>query len=438
MKTLVRGEKVKLSDYISTTSLSVEVEINAPFDIDFTCFGLDLNRQLKDDRYMVFYNQVKSPNGEVQLQQHAKKSIFHIDLAKIPNHLPYLVFTATIDGPHTMNQIQGGSFVVKGNGQPILEYLLVPSDFQMQKAIIIGEIYNKSMWRVASIGQGFDGGLGALLTSFGGEVAKEEPSHISTPTAPVNEKKILLEKKIQQEAPHLIDLSKKAQISLEKVGLQQHVAKVALCLDISGSMSKLYKTGKIQHFVERILALGTRFDDDGSIDIFLFGKNAHDAGELTISNNRHFIKDLLQQYKLESSTYYSKAITMIRKHYIGSSSHRKQPVPMDSPVYVMFVTDGDTFDREQTTKQIVNASYEPIFWQFMAIDENKDKKGLFGSTRSSFKYLEELDSLDGRFMDNAGFFSVSDPADIPDQELYDLLMSEYPGWVKEAKIKGLI
>lgn len=233
-----------------------------------------------------------------------------------------------------------------------------------------------------------------------------------------------------------MDLSKKAQISLEKVGLHQHTAKVALCLDISGSMSNLYRSGKIQHFVERILALATRFDDDGSIDIFLFGKNAHDAGELTISNSRTFISDLLKTYPLEPSTFYAKAITLIRKHYIGSSSHRKKPAPLDMPVYVMFVTDGDTFDQEQTTKQMVNASFEPIFWQFMAIDESR--KGLFGRVQKSpFKYLEQLDTLEGRFVDNAGFFSVQNPAAVPDDELYDLLMCEYPQWVKEAKLKGL-
>ena len=103
----------------------------------------------------------------------------------------------------------------------------------------------------------------------------------------------------------------------------------------------------------------------------------------------------------------------------------------------MFVTDGDTFDPDKTTKQIVNASYEPIFWQFMAIDESK--RGLFGKSSSSqFKYLQHLDTLKGRFIDNAGFFSIKNPAVIPDEELYDLLMGEYPQWLKEAKTKGLL
>lgn len=436
MKTLIRGEKVKLNDFTQHVQLDVEISIQAPFEIDFTCFGLDEQKQLRDDRYMVFYNQLQSPQREISLTSESQgRSQFSIHLSALPATIPYLVFTAAIDGQQTMNQIASGSFQVKAAGTVILQYNFSGADFQQQKAIIIGEIYYKSLWRVASIGQGFDGGLAALLTHFGGVAAEEAATTVTAPQA--EDKKVLLEKRLEKEAPYLLDLSKKAKISLEKVGLQQHSAKVALCLDISGSMAKLYSTGKIQHFAERILALATRFDDDGAIDIFLFGKNAYYAGELTIENAKNFIKTALQKYNLEPSTYYSKAVTLIRKHYIGTSAHRRKPAPQDIPIYVMFVTDGDTFDSEQTTKQMINASYEPIFWQFMAIDEAKPK--LFGRTgKSNFNYLEELDTLPDRYIDNAGFFSVKDPAVIPDEELYDLLMQEYPSWVKTAQEHRLL
>lgn len=196
MKALIRGEKVKLSDYTQTMSLEVEVAIEAPFEIDFTCFGLNEERQLTDDRYMVFYNQLTSPNQEVRLQQQGTTSVFAMDLSKLPSQVPYLVFTATIDGAQTMNQIQSGHFVVKANGQPILSYTFTASDFQQQKAIIIGEVYFKSLWRVASIGQGFDGGLGALLSNFGGEAAEEEVVATTIQAPVVDEKKVLLEKKM--------------------------------------------------------------------------------------------------------------------------------------------------------------------------------------------------------------------------------------------------
>ena len=444
MKQLVRGEKVKLADYTSAQTLEVEVQIASDFDIDITCFGLDANKRLADDRYMIFYNQLQSPADEIRLDSSSNgRGSFSIDLSKLPPSVQYLVFTATIDGHGTMGTIQGGAITIKSGGQSILSYELKAADFKNEKAIIITEMYYKSLWRVAAVGQGFDGGLAALLISFGGEVGEnpspaEQPA--STASAP-SDKKVLLEKRLEKEAPKLLDLSKKAKITLEKVGLQHHNAKVALCLDISGSMSHLYSSGKIQEFAERILALGTRFDDDGSIDIFLFGQHAHDAGELTISNFNGFVNQLIRRYPLEGSTYYAKAMQLIREHYFGSAKKRKQPLSQNMPIYVMFVTDGDTFDKAETTKHIQESSYEPLFWQFMAIGESKKdvKKGFFKSLfQSDFTFLEQLDDLSGRYIDNADFFSVKDPADVSDDELYGLLMQEYPEWVKNAREKRLI
>lgn len=445
MKHFIRGEKVKLSDYTSDSQLEVTVQIASDFDIDITCFGLDANKQLTDDRYMIFYNQLQSPREEIRLISSGNgSSTFAIDLSKLPSSVQYLVFTATIDGAGTMGQIQDGVITFQAKDQLLLTYELSGADFKNEKALIIAELYIKSLWRVAAVGQGFDGGLAALLTSFGGEVGEEQSTASQTqsaPPPPPSDKKVLLEKRLEKEAPQLLDLSKKAKVSLEKVGLQHHQAKVALCLDISGSMSRLYSSGKIQDFAERILALGTRFDDDGSIDIFLFGRNAHDAGELTITNFDGFVNRLVKQYPLESSTYYAKAMKLIRQHYFGTADKRNQPLSQKMPVYVMFVTDGDTFDKDDTTKHIQDSSYEPLFWQFMAIGESKKdiKKGFFKSLlQSDFTFLEQLDDLSGRYIDNADFFSVKDPAAVSDDELYDLLMQEYPDWVKTARAKGMI
>ncbi len=67
----------------------------------------------------------------------------------------------------------------------------------------------------------------------------------------------------------------------------------------------------------------------------------------------------------------------------------------------------------------------------------KKKKGRFASG-GEFEFLEELDNLEGRFVDNANFFAVEDPAAIPDEALYELLMGEYPGWLTLARQGGLL
>ncbi|WP_019155067.1 VWA domain-containing protein [Robertmurraya massiliosenegalensis] len=441
MKSLIRGEKVKLVDYTPSTQIEVEVKIDANSEIDITCFGLNADKKLVDDRYMIFYNQTQSPLNELRLPNYQNGSgTFLINLDKLPPSAQYLVFTGTIDGEGTMGNIFSGSIQIKANGQSILEYTFKGNEFQNEKAVIIAELYVKSIWRVASVGRGYDGGLAALLKDFGGEVAEEEQPQI-TPSPPANDKKVNLEKKMAQQAPKILDLSKKAKVSLEKVGLQNHHAKVALCLDISASMYSLYRSGKIQDFAERILALGTRFDDDGSIDIFLFGARSHDAGELTIDNFNGFVNQLIKRYPLEGSTYYGKAMKTIREHYFGQASKRNSPHPSSVPVYVMFVTDGATFDEKETINHIRNSSYEPIFWQFMAIGKSNKgvkRRGLFNSFQSDFSFLEKLDDLSGRYIDNADFFSVEDPQHVSDHELYDLLMQEYPSWVRAASTKGLI
>ncbi|MGB3511202.1 MAG: VWA domain-containing protein [Microcoleaceae cyanobacterium] len=254
-------------------------------------------------------------------------------------------------------------------------------------------------------------------------------------------------KKIEQDAPKLIDLAKKADISILKANLTNHQAKVALCLDISASMSSLYSSGKIQRLAEKILALGCRFDDNGSIDIFLFGAEAHRLEEMTLANFQDFIPNIQKKYPLEGGTYYGKVMKMIRSFYFpaGKGGSKNSPVAANEPVYVMFVTDGATFDRPDTEKQLKWSSFEPIFWQFMAIGKSQKDvsgKGFFGwlgkAFASDFSFLEKLDEMRNRYVDNANFFSLEDPESISDDKLYDLLMTEYPGWVKLAHSQHLL
>src|SRR4051812_26347902 len=68
---------------------------------------------------------------------------------------------------------------------------------------------------------------------------------------------------LAKRAPGLIDLHKKAGISLAKKNLTGVRACVYLVLDYSGSMSSYYRDGTVQAFTDRILAAAAHFDDDG-------------------------------------------------------------------------------------------------------------------------------------------------------------------------------
>ncbi|MGH9226129.1 MAG: VWA domain-containing protein [Acidimicrobiales bacterium] len=447
----IRGQKSKLDALTPSTNLRVGVGVTG-VAVDVTCFGVDARGKLSDDRYMIFYNQTRSPEGAVVA---VGPDAFDLALAQLPATIDRLVFTATVDGPGTMADAAASHLRLTGGGTEVARFDFSGRDFAREKAVIIAELYRKDGWRFAAVGQGFDGGLSALLKHFGGTEAEAAPA--AAPTAPpppppptANQKRVALEKRMAAEAPQLVSLAKKAAVSLEKKGLSDHRAKVALCLDISASMSGLYRSGKIQRFAEKVLALGTRFDDDGDIDVFLFGQNAHQAGAMDLGNHQGFVDRLLKQHALEGGTYYAKAMEMIRRYYFpdGGGGPRHQAVRSALPVYVMFLTDGEAGDRPKALEQVKWSSYEPLFWQFMGIGKsNKDttltkKRGFAAKLASlletNFAFLEQLDTMEGRYVDNANFFSVPDPEAVPDEELYDLLMAEYPSWVKAAPGLGLL
>jgi hypothetical protein len=270
-------------------------------------------------------------------------------------------------------------------------------------------------------------------------------------------KAVRLEKQLAGQPSQMVNLVKKAGISLEKKGLFEHRARVALCLDISGSMHRLYQEGKVQALCERVLGMAVQFDDDGACDVFTFGTGSYDEGPLDLHNYRGWIQDLLGRRKLEGGTNYKLAMQAVRRHYFpdAAGGARTSPLQEALPVYVIFVTDGQTTDQAGTKQQVIWSSYEPLFWQFMAIGQSsrnvtaqgvppaKKKKGGLGARFASmmagdFQFLEELDDMPGRLVDNADFFSVADPAELSDEQLYDLMMNEYPGWLQLARSQGLL
>ncbi|MEU3611419.1 TerD family protein [Streptomyces sp. NPDC006872] len=172
-----RGHKAKISDLTAGTDLYVGVQITAPgLTFDISCFGLDADERLSDDRYFVFFNQPKSPEESVQLlgAQAGDTESFRITLDRIPQQIRKLSFTATLDGAGQMSQINPGYIRIVAGGEEVARYAFNGSEFTTERAVMLGDFYFKDVWRFAAVGQGFDGGLDALLKNFGGEVAEEE------------------------------------------------------------------------------------------------------------------------------------------------------------------------------------------------------------------------------------------------------------------------
>ncbi|MFK0210415.1 TerD family protein [Streptomyces sp. NPDC090298] len=174
-----RGHKAKISDLTAGTDLYVGVQIAAPgLTFDISCFGLDADERLSDDRYFVFFNQPKSPEESIQLlgAQSGDTESFRVTLDRIPANIHKLSFTATIDGAGQMSQVGPGHLRIVAGGEEVARYAFTGAEFSTERAVMLGDFYLKDVWRFAAVGQGFDGGLEALLRNFGGEVAEEEPA----------------------------------------------------------------------------------------------------------------------------------------------------------------------------------------------------------------------------------------------------------------------
>ncbi|QYF95946.1 VWA domain-containing protein [Massilia sp. PAMC28688] len=433
MEQLSRGQRLPLASLSDNGKLVITLAASG-VPLDFSCFGVGVDGKLVSEAYMTFFNQPSTPCGGVTMSAQGSGAVFTIDTARLPATIDQVVVTASVDGSGSLAQL-GASALRLGDKA---SFDFSGSDFAQERAAMLGNLYRKDgQWRFTIVGQGFNGGLDALVAHFGGDVAA--PAAAPAPAQPA---RISLDKRIEKEAPQLVNLVKAAGVSLAKAGLDTHRAKVALVLDISGSMTSLYSKGLVQQFADRILALGCKFDDDGEIDVFLFGANVHQPEPMSLANAPTYIKKVIAKHPLEGDTRYGRAMEAVRRYYFpdGNAAERKAPVGGKTPVYVMFVTDGSTSDQPLTEKQLRWSSREPIFWQFMGIGKGRKSKSkkLFAFADSDFPFLEKLDGLDGRLIDNADFFSVASPDEHSDSELYDLLMTEYPGWLKLAKQHGVL
>ena len=200
--------------------------------------------------------------------------------------------------------------------------------------------------------------------------------------------------------------------------LSNITSRVALVLDFSGSMRNLYKNGTVQSVIERIMPIAMQFDDNQELDLWIFENGFTRLGGVTKENFYGLANNIFNQYSM-GGTEYAPVMNDVYKKYIKED-------PANIANYVIFITDGDNSDRGNTNKIITEASKYPIFWQFVGIGDD------------SFSYLQKLDDMDGRYVDNADFFPIYDINNITDNELYTKLFDEYPGWLSNPKVQEMI
>ena len=220
-------------------------------------------------------------------------------------------------------------------------------------------------------------------------------------------------KTVSVELTKKVNLAKEEvkKVCLTKEPLQNLIANVGVVLDYTGSMGDLYDNGTVQTTVEKLLPLAMTFDDNGTMEAWRFSDSFKRLKGITLDNLHNYLKET-NSCDPRGCTYYAPVIKDVINTY------KKNKVP----AYVIFITDGDNFDKDETTKLIKEASKYPIFWQFVGIGNEE------------FTYLQKLDDMDGRYVDNADFFKVHKASDIT----YDKLLTEFPKWLEIPEVKTML
>ncbi|MFE5187731.1 vWA domain-containing protein [Streptomyces sp. NPDC056628] len=231
--------------------------------------------------------------------------------------------------------------------------------------------------------------------------------------------------KVEETAPALAGPYRSAGVSLRKHGLDGARAAVYLVVDYSGSMKPFYKDGSVQVLADRVLGLSAHLDDDGRVPVVFFSTDVDAVTEIALDGHRGRIERIVSGLGHMGRTSYHLAMDAVIDHYLDSGSK--------DPALVVFQTDGGPVNRLAAERYLCKAARLPLFWQFVGFGDRGSKQ---------FDFLRRLDELpvpDKRVVDNAGFFHAgSNPSAMPDGELYDRLVGEFPQWLAAARARGIV
>ena len=189
---LTKGQKVDLTKGTpGLTKLMVGLgwDVNAfdsgyDFDLDASAFMVGSNGKCPTEKEFIFYSNLEHPSesfkhmgdnltgeGEGDAEQ------IEVDLSKVPANIERIAFTVTIYDAdvrrQNFGQVQNAYIHIQDmvSGADLIRYDL-GEDFSIETAIVVGELYrHNGEWKFNAIGSGFQGGLAALCSHYGIEVA---------------------------------------------------------------------------------------------------------------------------------------------------------------------------------------------------------------------------------------------------------------------------
>ncbi|MGF0253109.1 vWA domain-containing protein [Rhodococcus erythropolis] len=408
---------------VDGTSLKVAVNGSAPGTVDLMVFQLDERNQVRNDADFVFFNQPVSPEGAVRLES---GGVIEIDIARLPADIHQLSVAVALDAAAngTLSAVGGLGVVVEQAGSTAI--VAQALGLTSERAAVLVEIYRRGTdWKVRNVSAGWDSGLADLVTAFGVSVDEEPQSRPDSAESADGIRTVPDEAKLSMVKREKLDLRKRevAKVLLTKGGNGIR-ARVVLVIDKTGSMAKQYRTRVVHRVVERMVPVAIQLDDDGKLEPYLYAVSFVKLPEISVHDAEELSDTYLHLRGSHGGFNYDK---------IGAAN-REVPIMTEilsgltrgsAPTLVLFFTDGGFSERKEITKLMREASGLPAFWQFVGIG------------KANYGVLEKLDDLDGRVVDNAGFFALDDIDTVDDAQLYTRLLSEFPDWHKAAVAAGI-
>ncbi|MFG2644241.1 VWA domain-containing protein [Streptomyces sp. NPDC048370] len=232
-------------------------------------------------------------------------------------------------------------------------------------------------------------------------------------------------RKVEETAPALVSLYKSAGVSLRKHGMDGQRVAVYLVLDYSGSMKPYYKDGSVQALADRVLGLSANLDDDGRVPVVFFSTDIDAETDIELADHHGRIDRIVAGLGHMGKTSYHLAMDAVIDHYLDSGA--------TAPALVVFQTDGGPINKLAAERYLCKAAELPLFWQFVGFGDPGSRQ---------FEFLRKLDELavpQKRSVDNAGFFHAGmDPRTVPDAELYDRIVAEFPAWLSAARARSIV
>ncbi|MEU2751903.1 TerD family protein [Streptomyces collinus] len=142
-------------------------------EIDVVAFVVDEDEQVCFDEDFVFYGAPENPGGTVRLHSDGPtEQTIGVDLAALPPSARKVVVAAAIDGSPTFGDV-GAIHISSGPGPSAAPLVQATLDAATtERTLLLAELYRRGpLWRLRTVGQGYDQGLGALARGYGVEVA---------------------------------------------------------------------------------------------------------------------------------------------------------------------------------------------------------------------------------------------------------------------------